>query len=176
MIAGGERTRAKNAPRTSITISGWVDDSFAATWLLLLHRALLAVVASGLASLERSRGDEMVPRLERDVMPILKARCLKCHSPLVSKGKLNLSSARSLARGGKNGPVIVPGKLDESTLWEQISENEMPPEPEEPLSADEKGLLRRWIEQGAPRAYRRCRRESLEPHLRSPTIGLLHHG
>jgi Protein of unknown function (DUF1553)/Protein of unknown function (DUF1549)/Planctomycete cytochrome C len=116
---------------------------------LLLHRALLAVVASGLSSLERSRGDETVPRLERDVMPILKARCLKCHSPLVSKGKLNLSSVRSLARGGKNGPVIVPGKLDESTLWEQISENEMPPEPEEPLSADEKGLLRRWIEQGA---------------------------
>jgi hypothetical protein len=116
---------------------------------LLLHRALLAVVASGLASLERGRGDETVPRLERDVMPILKARCLKCHSPLVSKGKLNLSSARSVARGGKNGPVIVPGKLDESTLWEQISENEMPPEPEEPLSADEKGLLRRWIEQGA---------------------------
>ena len=63
---------------------------------LLLHRALIAVVASGLASLEASRGDETVPRLDRDVLPILNA-IPKCHSPLVSKGKLNLSSARSLA-------------------------------------------------------------------------------
>ena len=45
--------------------------------------------------------------------------------------------------------MIVPGKLDDSTLWERVSGDEMPPEPEDPLSADEKGLLRRWIEQGA---------------------------
>ena len=83
------------------------------------------------------------------MLPILKARCLKCHSPLASKGKLNLSSPRSLARGGSNGPVIVPGNPDESTLWELVSSEEMPPKPEEPLSADEKNLLRRWIEQGA---------------------------
>ena len=87
--------------------------------------------------------------LERDVLPLLKVRCLKCHSPLKSKGKLNLSSPRSLARGGSSGPVIVPGDLDESTLWDLVSNDEMPPKPEEPLSADEKSLLRRWIEQGA---------------------------
>ena len=83
------------------------------------------------------------------MLPLLKARCLKCHSPLKPKGKLNLSSPRSLARGGSSGPVIVPGNLDESTLWDLVSNDEMPPKPEEPLSADEKSLLRRWIEQGA---------------------------
>jgi hypothetical protein len=92
---------------------------------------------------------EIHPTLERDVLPVLKARCVKCHSPLKPKGKLNLSSPRSLARGGSSGPVIAPGNLDESTLWDLVSNDEMPPKPEEPLSADEKVLLRRWIEQGA---------------------------
>ncbi|HEX3450309.1 MAG TPA: PSD1 and planctomycete cytochrome C domain-containing protein, partial [Isosphaeraceae bacterium] len=96
-----------------------------------------------------STADESHPALERDVLPLLKARCLKCHSPLKSKGKLNLSGPRSLARGGSSGPVIAPGNLDESTLWDLVSNDEMPPRPEEPLSADEKRLLRRWIEQGA---------------------------
>ena len=80
----------------------------------------------------------LIQACERDVLPLLKARCLKCHSPLKSKGKLNLSSPRSLARGGSSGPVIVPGNLDESMLWDLVSNDEMPPKPEEPLSADEK--------------------------------------
>src|SRR5262249_22089852 len=73
----------------------------------------------------------------------------KCHGPVKPKGKLNLASARSLARGGSSGAVIVPGKLDESTLWDLVSNDEMPPEPEEGLSTTEKDVLRRWIEQGA---------------------------
>ena len=93
--------------------------------------------------------DENHPLLDQDVLPLLKARCLKCHSPLKSKGKLNLSSPRSLARGGSSGPIIVPGNPDESVLWDRIATDEMPPKPEEPLTADEKRMLRRWIEQGA---------------------------
>jgi Protein of unknown function (DUF1553)/Protein of unknown function (DUF1549)/Planctomycete cytochrome C len=114
------------------------------------HRlVLIAILVAGISPCVRSAGDEIHPVLERDVLPLLKVRCLKCHSPLKSKGKLNLSSPRSLARGGLNGPVIVPGNLDESTLWDLVSNDEMPPKPEEPLSADEKSLLGRWIEQGA---------------------------
>ncbi len=45
--------------------------------------------------------------------------------------------------------MIVAGKLGESVFWDMVSDDEMPPEPEEPLSADEKRMLRRWIEQGA---------------------------
>jgi hypothetical protein len=92
---------------------------------------------------------ETRPTLQHDVLPLLKARCLKCHSPVKPKGKPNLSNARSLARGGSNGPAIVPGKLDESILWDLVSNDEMSPEPEEPLSASEKALLRRWIEHEA---------------------------
>ncbi len=89
------------------------------------------------------------PSLARDVAPILKAHCIKCHGPNKPKGKLNLASPRATARGGASGPAVVPGKPDESPLWDQVSSDEMPPEPEEPLSADEKDMLRRWIEHGA---------------------------
>src|ERR1700722_12946334 len=111
----------------------------------VLAAALLAVLTPLARGAERRAG----PSLEHDILPILKARCLKCHGPVKPKGKLNLSSARSLARGGSSGPAIAPGKLDESALWDLISSDEMPPEPEEPLPAAEKALLRRWIEQGA---------------------------
>ncbi len=112
---------------------------------LVLAAALLA----GFTPSATGAGAEAHPGLERDVLPLLKARCLKCHGPIKPKGKLNLSSARSLARGGANGAVVVPGNPDESTLWDLVANDEMPPEPDEPLSDDEKNTLRRWIEDGA---------------------------
>lgn len=111
----------------------------------LLTGALLVI----LSFCANSLADEDRPALEHDVLPLLKARCLKCHSPLKSKGKLNLSGPRSLARGGSSGPVIVAGKLDQSILWDLVSHDEMPPRPEEPLTSGEKRMLRLWIEQGA---------------------------
>jgi mono/diheme cytochrome c family protein len=78
------------------------------------------------------------PGLDRDILPLLKVHCIKCHGPNKPKGKLNLASPRALARGGASGPVVVAGRPDESLLWDQVSSGEMPPEPEEPLSGDEK--------------------------------------
>jgi hypothetical protein len=89
------------------------------------------------------------PTLERDIQPLLKTRCVKCHGPIRPKGKLNLSGPRALARGGESGPAVEPGSPDDSALWDRVASGEMPPKPEEPLSADEQQLIRRWIEQGA---------------------------
>ncbi len=102
------------------------------------------------ASVEARGGDAAVrPELHRDILPVMRAHCVKCHGPIKPKGKLNLSSPRSMSRGGANGPIVVRGNPDESALWEQVSSGAMPPRPEEPLSADEKASLRRWIEGGA---------------------------
>lgn len=118
-------------------------------WLLLM--AALAFVPAR----ARAEGVPARPGFDEDVQPLLKAHCTKCHGPVKPKGKLNLSNARSVTRGGETGEVVTPGSLEESTLWEQVSGDEMPPKPEDPLTADEKLVLRRWIEQGAaglPRA------------------------
>jgi hypothetical protein len=88
------------------------------------------------------------PDFERDVHPLLKNRCVKCHGPLKQEGKLNLSVPAGVARGGESGAVIVPGQPSESLLWQMVEQDEMPEGT--PLSADEKQLLKRWIEAGAP--------------------------
>lgn len=115
-----------------------------------IHGSVLtAAVLVVFATIVRGAEPQAGPSLEHDILPLLKTRCQKCHGPVKPKGKLNLSSARSLARGGESGPVVVPGKLDESLIWDQVSTDEMPPRPGEPLSSAEKTLLRQWIEQGA---------------------------
>ena len=44
-----------------------------------------------------------------------------------------------LCRGGESGPAVVPGKLDESLIWDQVADDDMPPRPEEPLIGRRKG-------------------------------------
>ncbi len=84
---------------------------------------------------------------QEKVQSLLHLKCVKCHGLLKPKGKLNLSTLRGMARGGENGAVVVAGKLPESSLWERVAADEMPPDA--PLSADEKAVLKQWIEGGA---------------------------
>ena len=88
------------------------------------------------------------PQFERDVVPLLKRHCVKCHGPAKQEGELNLAAAASLVRGGKTGAVIVPHDADASPLWQRVAADEMPPKM--PLSASEKSLLQRWITAGTP--------------------------
>ncbi len=83
-----------------------------------------------------------------DVLPLLKARCVKCHGPLKREGELNLAAARGIARGGQTGASIDHEQPTKSLLWQRIDANEMPPK--EPLSLEERAILRRWLEAGAP--------------------------
>ena len=48
------------------------------------------------------------PRFERDVLPIVTAKCLSCHGGNLMVG-LDLRTAASLFKGSHNGPVLVKG-------------------------------------------------------------------
>jgi len=84
---------------------------------------------------------------DQDIAPILVRNCVECHNGFDLKGKLNLSQRDSAFKGGKNGTTIVPGKPEESLLWNKVKEHEMPPE--NPLDQKEKKLLLEWIIDGA---------------------------
>ena len=99
------------------------------------------------------------------VAPILARRCLDCHSGPDPKGKLDLSTNASALAGGKSGPAIVPGKPEESLLWEHVASDEMPPK--SPLPATEKAVLRDWIAAGAALGHRSDR--SLSGHDQPPS-------
>src|SRR5690242_2550657 len=66
---------------------------------------------------------------EEKVRPILAENCYKCHGSEKQKGNLRLDVREAVFAGGESGPVIVPGKPDESALVEAIKWQalEMPP-------------------------------------------------
>jgi hypothetical protein len=94
-----------------------------------------------------------------DIKPILDASCVKCHSGDKPKAKLKLDSLENALKGGKDGKVIIPGNSAKSTLVlaaaHMTSDPDlwMPPKKFEakfpPLKADQIGLIRAWIDQGA---------------------------
>ena len=88
-------------------------------------------------------------RFETDVRPILKVMCFHCHGEEEKpKGKLDLRLVRLMVDGGVSGAAVVPGKPNDSTLWERIESDEMPEGPKK-LTAAQKAVIKTWIEQGA---------------------------
>jgi len=94
-----------------------------------------------------SRNKEPV-LFERDVAPVLRARCWSCHGDKKQKAGLDLRSMAAMVQGGESGPVLKPGSLNDSLLWEKLASDKMPPG-QEKLSPREKQTVKRWIESGA---------------------------
>ncbi len=89
---------------------------------------------------------------EKQVRPILVARCYECHGPEISnaKGGLRIDSRAALLKGGDTGAAIVPGNAKKSLLVDAINYGDtyqMPPKRR--LSVEEVAVLTRWVEQGA---------------------------
>ncbi len=92
---------------------------------------------------------------ESTLKPLLRERCFSCHGALQQKASLRLDTVASMLRGGKHGPVLVPGKPAESSLLSRVTSTDpdehMPPEHEgQPFSSEQSALLTRWITDGAP--------------------------
>ena len=84
---------------------------------------------------------------DKQVAPLLAARCLECHNATDKKGKLDLTSAKATMLGGESGAVIVAGDPEKSLLWENVRDDEMPPK--KALTAAEKAIVKAWIAGGA---------------------------
>lgn len=91
---------------------------------------------------------------EKDIKPIMDASCVKCHGSEKQKGKLRLDSLEAVLKGGENGKILEKGKGDKSPVLYSVArvdpDTAMPPEGKaEPLTKEQVGLLRAWIDQGA---------------------------
>ncbi len=92
----------------------------------------------------------------RDIRPILSEYCYACHGPDAStrKGKYRLDTKAGAFKSEDGIHAIVPGKPGESELIHRVmtddEEDLMPPsKTKKKLSAREKALLKKWVEQGA---------------------------
>ena len=91
---------------------------------------------------------------DKDIKAIFEKSCFKCHGTEKQKGKLRLDSLAAALKGGEDGKVIEPGNSAKSTLVHAIGrlveDDAMPPADKgEPLTKDQVGLVRAWIDQGA---------------------------
>lgn len=120
-----------------------------ATGLILLAAAspLIGQATESASADSGPAGDPI--SFERQIAPILKKRCVRCHGSQAPKAGLDLSTPAALLKGGDSGHVVRSGKPDESPLFEMIELDEMPPENEGQVAEDEKTLIRQWITQGA---------------------------
>jgi hypothetical protein len=91
---------------------------------------------------------------QRQVQPIFEHACLRCHGPERPKAQFRLDAREHALKGGSSGVAIVPGQSARSPMIyfvaRLVEDMEMPPADKgEPLSAEQVGILRAWIDQGA---------------------------
>jgi hypothetical protein len=73
---------------------------------------------------------------------------MKCHAGAEPAQELRLTTRREILRGGKSGPAMRIAAAESSLLWEKLASNAMP-KGGPPLTAEEKGMIRSWINDGA---------------------------
>src|SRR6516225_4816505 len=121
-----------------------------------MRRALLCVFAMSLPLVAQQR--IAMPSVspgkvdyEKDVKPLLEQNCYSCHGETVQQSGLRLDLRQNALRGGDYGPVILPGKSAESKLIKRLVDGDggMQMPPTGPLSPEDIGVLRAWIDQGA---------------------------
>ena len=123
---------------------------------------VLTLVAGSLFVGQQSLGQENSSELfKTDVLPILKAKCAKCHNADAQKGELNLTGANAILDGGESGAVISTDDPEASLLWEYIESGEMPPEKSPQLTQAEKDRIHQWIKSGAKTGAEANRQQEL---------------
>jgi mono/diheme cytochrome c family protein len=109
----------------------------------------------------------------KDIAPIFKESCVKCHSldPKKPKkkgaGELRLDDKALAMKGGRSGAAIVPGNSKDSLLFKLLSgpvprpvkgedDKDIAPMPHakkgekwKPLPPEQVALIQAWIDQGA---------------------------
>lgn len=111
--------------------------------------ALISVATIGIGLCAESEKDSKSEFFELKVRPILAKNCYTCHTE-ARAGGLQMDSQEAMARGSKEGPVIIPGRPDESRLIQAIryaDRVKMPPSGK--LSDDEIATLESWVRSGA---------------------------
>ncbi len=133
-----------------------------------------ALLAGGLVAARAGEGDEKGGKVdisklppvssqkdvsyEKDIKPIFDKSCVRCHGAERPKGKLRLDSLEGIMKGGEDGKAIKPGDSAHSMLVINVAhlgdqDDYMPPPNNKakipPLTAEQIGLVRAWIDQGA---------------------------
>ncbi len=123
---------------------------------------LVASIAAVAASVDTSKLPPASTRkgvtYAKDIKPILDKSCTRCHGAERPKAGLQLDGLETTLKGAKDGKVIQSGKSADSRMVHAVAhvgdkDHWMPPPGNragiEPLTKEQVGLIRAWIDQGA---------------------------
>lgn len=99
-----------------------------------------------------SNAENTFPDYQKQIAPLLKKYCTSCHNPEDKDGELSLETFKDLLKGGKSGPVIMPGDSKNSRLVRVLtgeSKPKMPPRRSPAPPPESIELLSKWIDEGA---------------------------
>ncbi len=125
---------------------------------LLVIPALLAALSARAADVDVSKLPPAASRsdvtYEKDIKPIFDKACVDCHGAEKQKAKLRLDTLEWIKKGMRGDDVLGKGKSADSLLVHSIARLDedlaMPPEGKgDPLTKEEIGLVRAWIDHGA---------------------------
>ena len=132
-----------------------------------MRYTILLLTIMGLASSAATAVGQDKVDFEKQIWPILKESCIKCHLPKHKdkrgrtrrpKSDLVMTNKEALIKGGENNednPALTPGDPLKSaylqmTLLGLDEDEHMPPEDKAPqLTKDQQKLLEQWIKEGA---------------------------
>src|SRR5690349_4879915 len=97
---------------------------------LLILTPIVALPGIAAADPGKEFTPEALAFYEKDVLPILKANCFKCHADGKNKGNFSLSTRAAILKGGDLGPAVILDKPAGSPLLNAVNYKdglEMPP-------------------------------------------------
>jgi mono/diheme cytochrome c family protein len=122
-------------------------------------RPILATLLLGFTTASAAEAVKLPPAatakvaFEKDIAPIFENSCVNCHGPKRTENNLRLDTAEGALKGGDHGPAFVARRSAESLLVQVTAgvHAELPQMPKkgDKLNAEQIGLLRAWIDQGA---------------------------
>jgi uncharacterized membrane protein len=128
------------------------------TALSSLAAALTALAASVDTSKLPPASDQKGLTYAKDIKPILDKSCVRCHGAERPKAGLRLDSLAGVLQGTKEGKVVKTGDSAQSLMIHATAQlgpedHWMPPPGNKagiaPLTKEQVGLIRAWIDQGA---------------------------
>jgi cytochrome c553 len=113
----------------------------------------IALACALVASVAHAQSAGQGVDFEREVLPILKAHCWRCHGAEQASGGLRLDERQLAARGGGSGRNVLVNSPRTNELLRRVRstvEGERMPLEGAPLSEEQIATLEQWLSQGAP--------------------------
>ncbi|MEX0724758.1 MAG: DUF1549 domain-containing protein, partial [Planctomycetaceae bacterium] len=113
-----------------------------------MYRSVLSLLLVSLFASSLHAADVKID-FAHDIVPIIREKCIKCHSVASKKGGLSFDTRSNWLKGGDSGPAVIVGDAAKSLLIERITTADADvrmPLDADPLSPKEIDLLTRWID------------------------------